>query len=131
MRRIALSAIRLYQRHLSPRKGFCCAYRHQTGHASCSELGYRTIRRFGVFDGLRLLRRRLDKCGVAHRRYRAPPDRRFISQAGFCDLSCDFDCGDSLLADCSPCDCGDWSSSRKDEEKDEKIHLPPQRGTRT
>jgi putative component of membrane protein insertase Oxa1/YidC/SpoIIIJ protein YidD len=131
MRRIALSSIRLYQRHLSPHKGFCCAYRHHTGHASCSELGYRTIRRFGLFDGLDLLRRRLDKCGLAHRRYNETPARRFRHQAGFCDLSCDFDCGDGLLSDCSPCDCGDWGSSRKDEEKDDNTHLPAQRGTRT
>ena len=48
LRALALRAIGLYQRHLSPRKGFACAYRARTGGASCSELGFRAIRRFGL-----------------------------------------------------------------------------------
>lgn len=110
---------------MSPHKGFCCAYRHHTGRAGCSELGYRAIRRFGLINGLRLLRRRLAKCGLAHRRYGGRPERRISRQAGFCDAGCDLDCGDCVPSDI-PCDCGDWGS-RKDEEKDEKIHIPPRR----
>ena len=34
--RLALAAMTAYQRHLSPRKGFCCAHRVQ--HAFVSEL---------------------------------------------------------------------------------------------
>ncbi len=37
MQRLVLWAIEVYQRHLSPRKGFSCAYRCHTGHASCSQ----------------------------------------------------------------------------------------------
>ncbi|HXE37595.1 MAG TPA: membrane protein insertion efficiency factor YidD [Azonexus sp.] len=135
MRQLALAAIRLYQRHISPRKGFCCAYRHHTGHASCSALGYRAIRRFGLWRGIGVLRRRLGKCGVAHRRY-AVRRPAFHGQAGFCDLPCDlpcdFDasgCAGNLLADCSPCDCsGDWGSSRKNKQDEQWVHIPPNSG---
>ncbi|MDP3538368.1 MAG: membrane protein insertion efficiency factor YidD [Azonexus sp.] len=123
MRQLALAAIRLYQRHLSPHKGFCCAYRHHTGHASCSTLGYRAIRRLGLWRGIGVLRQRLGKCGVAHRRY-SRPQNVFRHQAGFCDLSCDLPC-DFDSTSCSPCDCGgDWGS-RKDESKEQQVHIPP------
>ena len=59
---LALRAIAFYQRHLSPRKGYCCAL-HATGAGrSCSAYGYRAIARGGVFNGLALLRRRIDAC---------------------------------------------------------------------
>lgn len=124
MKQLALAAIRLYQRHLSPHKGFCCAYRCHTGHASCSQLGYRSIRRFGLRRGLFLLRQRLLKCGIAHRRHAPRRGVAFRQQAGFCDLSCDLPCD----GDCSPCDLiGEWGSSRKDEQDERPIHLTPGR----
>ncbi len=105
MQRLALAAIRFYQRRISPHKGFCCAYRVHTGGASCSTLGYRAIRRFGIWRGLTLLRRRLAKCGVASQRQRAqrpechthasrhakPP--HWQAQAGYCDPGFSYDCG--------------------------------------
>lgn len=124
MKQLALAAIRLYQHHLSPRKGFCCAYRCHTGHASCSQLGYRSIRRFGLGRGLLLLRQRLVKCGIAHRRHALRPGAAFRQQAGFCDLSCDLPCD----GDCSPCDLiGEWGSSRKNDQDEPPIHIPPGR----
>ena len=45
---LALAAITLYQRFVSPRKGFSCAYRFHTGGPSCSVLGFRAVRRYGV-----------------------------------------------------------------------------------
>ena len=117
MKAFALAAIRFYQRHLSPRKGYCCAYRHHTGRASCSQLGYRAIRRLGLWRGLAALRIRLGRCGIAHRRY----TRRGLAlggQAGFCDCACDL-----------PCDCGlDWSTSEKRKENEQHVHIPPATG---
>lgn len=131
MKQLALAAIRLYQRHLSPHKGFCCAYRVHTGRASCSNLGFRAIRRLGIWRGLAVLRQRLEKCGIAHRRHR----RRSLArrgQAGFCDLPCDIPCdfeaGNAvcdILDNCPPCDCGgDWGAGRKSEEEERQVHLP-------
>jgi len=130
MRYIALITIRFYQQFLSPHKGFFCAYRVHTGRASCSQLGYRAIQRWGVWGGIRVLRSRLFRCGVAHRRY-GPRPQHWQRQAGFCDVSCDLPCDvdpGSLACDglssCTPCDCGDWSFRRK---KDEErwVHIPP------
>lgn len=146
MRSLLLAAIRAYQRHLSPRKGFCCAYRHHTGRASCSTLGYRAVRRHGVLAGLALLRRRLGLCGVAYRRFHVPQEtpRRPLTlarQRGECDLGCDLPCDgpDDLpgkralgrACDCmSYCDCGscDWPERKKKKQADERdVYIPPRR----
>lgn len=133
MRAAALGAIRLYQRWLSPYKGFSCAYHAHTGRRSCSQLGYRAIRRFGVAGGWRLLRQRTALCGVAHRRFspvtRRPPAR----ERGDCDLGCDLD----FLPDKGPdlwnvfdcCDVGscDWgrNDKKKERRQERHIHIPP------
>ena len=139
MRRVLLAAIRGYQRYVSPHKGFSCAYRVHTGRASCSALGYRTIRRFGVVAGLRLLRQRTALCGVAHRRHAGfKPRHPHAAQRGDCDLGCDLpgDCdvphGKIGLGACdmlSCCDCGscDWPDRKRKRPRDEQFHLPPKR----
>ncbi|MBX9296140.1 membrane protein insertion efficiency factor YidD [Chromobacterium vaccinii] len=50
-KRLALWLIRIYQRQLSPRKGYGCAYRAATGRSGCSGLAYRAIRRHGLRRG--------------------------------------------------------------------------------
>ena len=133
MRSAALFAITLYQRYLSPHKGYCCAYRSYTGGASCSVLGFRAIRRFGVWDGLALLRARLARCGLAYRRWMAArlPGRR---QRGFVDLLvcdpsfCASGTCDLAGAACDPsgaCQIAEWLCEDKDKKKDDdKTHLP-------
>lgn len=139
MRLLALLAIRFYQQFISPYKGFCCAYGVYTGHASCSALGYRAVRRFGVWHGVQVLDGRMAKCGVAHRRVLAAPIQR---QAGSCDLPCDASCFSCDLdlpspgktckalgdfADCA--DCCDWNRSRKKRREEDDTYIPP-RGNR-
>jgi putative component of membrane protein insertase Oxa1/YidC/SpoIIIJ protein YidD len=121
---LALAAIRFYQRHISPRKGFSCALRVVTGGASCSAYGHAVIARFGLARGLGLLRRRLALCSHVHGRLHPspPPHPRLKYQRGFCDASCDLPCldyGDCISADtaldvvgCAP-DVADCWSSRK------------------
>lgn len=107
MKALALAAIRFYQKTISPRKGFCCAYAAFTGRGSCSTLGYRAIRRFGVWRGLAVLDGRLEKCGVAYRRYRPAPMGGLARQAGF------LDCGDCNMPSCDmPGDCDSKSGGR-------------------
>lgn len=123
MKALALAAIRRYQRHLSPRKGYCCAYRHHTGRAGCSELGYRAIRRLGLWRGLLVLRIRLNRCGMVHRRY-TRNRLALAGQAGFCDCGCDLPCDLDAGSACDPagnlpCDCGlDWG--KRDKQEDDK-----------
>lgn len=113
MRDLALASIGLYQRYLSPYKGFCCAYRMHTGAASCSQLALRAIRRWGVWSGLGVLRWRLAECAAVFKARHAAPNPRF-GQRGSCDAPCDIPCDGSNVADaCDACNCGcdgcDWS----------------------
>jgi putative component of membrane protein insertase Oxa1/YidC/SpoIIIJ protein YidD len=57
--------IELYQRYVSPYKGFRCAYRAHRGRHSCSEFGKRAILRGGVTGFWPLLRRRFARCAEA------------------------------------------------------------------
>lgn len=139
MRVLLLALVRLYQRFVSPYKGFRCAYRVHTGRASCSELGYRALRRHGVIGGLQVLRVRVGRCGVAHRRYGPARDAQRLGERGDCDVPCEApDLGDCGVADTggdgcavhplSGCYCDwPWSSSRKRQEDDETTRLPAQR----
>ena len=112
LRSLALFAIRLYQRHLSPKKGFGCAYRLVYGGCGCSGVGYRLIRRYGVFSGCRLLRLRLAHCRFAYTHYCAPakppaPTAKRANgmsyyQRGDC-VPCDGGCLDA--GGCDACDC--------------------------
>jgi putative component of membrane protein insertase Oxa1/YidC/SpoIIIJ protein YidD len=86
MRQLALCAIQLYRRYVSPYKGFSCAYRVHTGCASCSTLGYRAIRRYGLRNGLGILSHRLDRCSFAHGLSEKKRSSHRSSQAGFCDM---------------------------------------------
>lgn len=120
---LALAMIRAYQRFLSPRKGFVCAYRvHRRHAAGCSALGYRAIRCQGLWRGLGILRLRLAACGALHRRCQEQQALRrpLAGQRGDCDLGCDggdlggcksCDASDGrifsrLIDGCSCCDCG-------------------------
>lgn len=65
---LACWLIGVYQRYVSPRKGFCCAYRvRHRRRDSCSQYARRAIGKLGVLTGVCLLRRRFDKCHYAKR----------------------------------------------------------------
>jgi putative component of membrane protein insertase Oxa1/YidC/SpoIIIJ protein YidD len=67
LRRGAVAAITGYQRHLSRRKGYACAYRVLTGGPSCSEHVKQLIRDEGLWPGLRRARDHFALCGEAAR----------------------------------------------------------------
>lgn len=124
-RGLGLLAIRLYQRHVSPHKGYACAWRCHTGGASCSTLGYRAVRRHGLLGGLELIRQRTRRCGDIHRRHHPPRPRPLLAQRGDCDLPCAIGCdgpGNGGLSnicegfsDCASCD---WPSRKKDDRRE-------------
>ncbi len=124
---LLLAAIRGYKRHVSPLKGFACAYRVHAGCASCSTLGLRAISRYGAWRGLGVLRLRLEQCHLVAEAHRASRFTPPIAQAGFVDcVPCDASCVDASacdacslgdaceLASCLDCgdpgDCGWWGS---------------------
>lgn len=143
MKSLALALIRSYQKHISPRKGYCCSYRAHTGCCSCSALGYRAIRMKGLIRGLAILRERLYLCGVAHRRYGPKRIRPPRKQRGDCDFGCidlpiDGDCGGGGKGKPSFCEAArcleslscDWPSKDKKGRKgksEEDVHLPPKK----
>jgi uncharacterized protein len=117
MKSIALLAIRGYQRFISPYKGFRCAYGLHSGRCTCSGLGYRAIRRYGVLDGLSVLRERLTRCGQVHRMH-LPKSHALSKQAGVCDVGCidvggcDAPSGSTVFNVCSCLDCGSFGGSK-------------------
>lgn len=122
MKQIALLMIVFYQRHISPHKGFSCAYRQHTGHVSCSNLGYRAIRRFGVFKGIGVLKMRFSNCEAVYKSHHLSM-QKISNQSGFCDLPCDLD----LLT--APCEiasaCGSCGSAGRTKKMGPDIYLPP------
>lgn len=126
LRTPALAAIGVYQRYVSPHKGFCCAYRAHTGGASCSTLGARVIRRHGLLAGCILLRQRLRRCGEVHRRWHPAGPRPAAAQRGDCDLGCDAPGDGCDTCDvCDGCDGCDWPDrKRKDKPRASKRREP-------
>ena len=76
LRLATVSAIGVYQRHVSPYKGYCCAYRAHTGRLSCSEFGRRVIGKMGVAAGIRLLFGRFAACAVAAEKIKKNDEKR-------------------------------------------------------
>jgi putative component of membrane protein insertase Oxa1/YidC/SpoIIIJ protein YidD len=58
--------IQSYQKHLSPVKGFSCAYSKQYGTESCSEYFRKVVRRHGLSRAIPLLEKRLKYCKLAN-----------------------------------------------------------------
>lgn len=134
MRRVALAAIRAYQRWISPYKGYRCTLCAVTGAESCSNYGFRVIERFGLRRGLGLLDRRLELCGHVHRTFaRARPAPAVRNpwrhkEQGICDLPCDSPgcdgpdlhchggsaCGNLLDAASCGCDIGECGECGRD-----------------
>ena len=141
MRSIALPAIEFYKRRISPHKGFCCAYRAHLGRFSCSTLGYRAIRRYGVLKGMAVLRQRTRLCAITQRRFR---ESTATGQRGSapCDLPCDMSCvPDCNLPNidckgvsryfncCDGCACDGPERKKKPQDKDKgAAYVPPARG---
>ncbi|OKH19343.1 membrane protein insertion efficiency factor YidD [[Limnothrix rosea] IAM M-220] len=117
-------AIWLYQKFLSPHKGFVCAYRKLYGDASCSEYFRRAIAHGGLADAIPLFQRRLFDCKQAKQQLlysslsyqMMANNKRRRKQRGldFCDCGdLDFDGTPDCLegcdcdfCDCDFCDCG-------------------------
>jgi uncharacterized protein len=121
MKSILLLCIGLYQRCVSPHKGFACAYRVHRRKPSCSQLGFRAVRRFGAIGGMGVLRVRLACCGDVYRAHHPAhhPTHHWhhAHQRGSCDAPCDIPCDGSEfgkgLDACQCCDCSHGSSKQR------------------
>ena len=59
---LAIWAIGVYQRFVSPRKGFRCAHHACTGGMTCSKYGLHALREHGFLRALPRIRERLVQC---------------------------------------------------------------------
>lgn len=121
MRKLFAYLISVYQKRLSPHKGFSCAHSGLHKGDSCSEYTKKKILEKGVFASLGAIRQRLDECREAAQiiQQRRPP----LAQRGDCDLglsgcdSCDIGGKNSLPIDClSSCDV--YHSDKKNRTRD-------------
>lgn len=128
MRELALAAIGVYQRYMSPYKGFCCAWRAHTGGASCSALGARVIRRHGLLAGGVLLRQRMRRCGEVHRHFHPAGPRPLAAQRGDCDLGCDGP-GDGCDV-CDGCEACDGPDRKRKDKPTARKQRDSDRGSR-
>jgi len=65
LKALFLYTIKLYQRWVSPKKGFTCAHRAYYCRSTCSVYGERAISKHGTFIGLILIFRRFKSCSIA------------------------------------------------------------------
>jgi putative component of membrane protein insertase Oxa1/YidC/SpoIIIJ protein YidD len=62
---LAIKSIQYYQKYISPRKGYFCAYRVLHNELSCSNFCINEIERNGIFMGIRNTIDRLKACKIA------------------------------------------------------------------
>jgi len=62
---VSIQLIEIYQKYISPNKGFSCAYRIYQRGESCSQYAKRQIRKQGLLKALPLIRSRFQDCKVA------------------------------------------------------------------
>jgi putative component of membrane protein insertase Oxa1/YidC/SpoIIIJ protein YidD len=109
LNRLALAAIGGYQRHLSPRKGYSCAYRVAHGGTGCSGFAKAAIAEHGLWRAVPTIRKRFADCRDAAEELRATKRK---DQKGrwydYCDCSsgCDISPRGCGKVDTTPdCDC--------------------------
>ncbi|HEY8026498.1 MAG TPA: membrane protein insertion efficiency factor YidD [Burkholderiaceae bacterium] len=124
LRYVGVGLIRGYQRYLSPRKGYRCAYGVLHGSGTCSSVGLDIMRDRGVLAFLRLMPLQFDACRAAvttlqrqseeekRRRNKAAEDGKRNSQSGCsgadwsdCDSGDTFTCGE--IGECEALECGE------------------------
>jgi uncharacterized protein len=110
----ALAAIGGYQRHLSPRKGYGCAYRIARGGPGCSGFAKAAIADRGLIQAIPLIRQRFAACRDAAEELREERRKRQKDKwYDHCSAGCDCNPGCDLpirscgrKADVTPdCDC--------------------------
>ena len=114
----AIAAITGYQKYISPRKGFSCAYRVLHNTDSCSQYIKKLITKYGIIDAIPLANQRFKSCKNAslilhsETQKKQRPCQNLMSQKcqckpedilqGICDVSFCFitDCGDGSNCSC-------------------------------
>ncbi len=62
---IIIFFINIYQKHLSPHKGYCCAYKVYHNDISCSEFTKNSIKNVGLFPSISIIKQRFKDCKIS------------------------------------------------------------------
>jgi len=57
-----VKGIIIYQKYISPHKGYCCAYKHYTNKDSCSEFTKKSFIKYNKIKALILSIKHIKKC---------------------------------------------------------------------
>jgi putative component of membrane protein insertase Oxa1/YidC/SpoIIIJ protein YidD len=100
--KISIITINLYQKYISPHKGFCCAHRAYTGEDSCSQYAKSVIAEYGLISAVPMIREQFDRCAYAaqkmekEKKEKKKSDSEVLGDCA-CDLGCSsYDCLSSL-----------------------------------
>ncbi len=66
---LCITVIRLYQRHISPHKGFSCAHRVLCGTVSCSAYALEQFQNKKPLEAYKLTRSRMRECSAVYRKH--------------------------------------------------------------
>ena len=105
LNKLATAAITLYQRYISPHKGYCCAHRAYTGEDSCSQYAKVAITENGFFSAFPLIREQFNKCNFAAEQMRKERKKKSKNKDSACDEcipSCDAFSTCDTIGDCHP-----------------------------
>ena len=118
MNKIALFLIFIYQKHLSPRKGYCCAYGALYNNGSCSERVALIIENHGILNGWSMIKNQFVLCSEAYETIKEKKKHKKKKEDNWCHPfdACDvLTCiplpkrlckGNQTEGDCDlPCDC--------------------------
>ena len=87
---VILFLIRIYQKYISPHKGYQCAHGVLTGKDSCSEAVTKIIQQVGFFSGLGLIRQQFEDCRHAAEILKKKKEKRKRDDNDKCCESCAF-----------------------------------------
>jgi len=121
--------IGLYQKYLSPRKGYRCAYSLEHGGSGCSGAVLNILETHGLFRGWSLIKHRFHECSEAAEKRKkrkkegsgSCPDCSTVDNA--CEgANCGLGCANGAkkcdlpdMPDCGSCDCGGLSLAHSDD----------------
>lgn len=109
MNKIALEIIRLYQRHISPKKGYRCAYGKLHDTYGCSGHIKNIIKKEGLISGFSKIQLQFKHCSEAAEELKKRKEGKEKRKNCASDIgACSCDAADCISGDCTPdLDCGD------------------------
>ncbi len=103
--KLSIHTITLYQRYLSPYKGYCCAYRVYTGEDSCSQYAKIAIAEHGLFSAFPLIKEQFDRCSFAAEEIQKKQKNKKkdnLDTCSDCTAGCDTFSTCNTIGDCHP-----------------------------